>query len=157
MHSASTVYYPVLCKDALEAGKERLSGDTVRESNIDEACELKRENGDLKQTVAEPYLLHRRAQKSLTGQGVIFGDIGLSICDLSRPARLRLRRSLGSYWLVGRRHHYRINDMNNAIGGVDVGEDDISAIDRDASICYDYRGCSALYGRDFFQLHYLCS
>ncbi len=34
-------------KDFLEAGKKRLSGDTVREANTDEVTGLKRENGDL--------------------------------------------------------------------------------------------------------------
>ena len=43
-------------KDFLEAGKERLSGDSVREANTDEVSGLKRENGDLKQAVAELYL-----------------------------------------------------------------------------------------------------
>ena len=40
-------------KDFLEAGKKRLSGDTVREANTDEVTGLKRENVGLKQTVAE--------------------------------------------------------------------------------------------------------
>ena len=40
-------------KDFLEAGKKRLSGDTVREANTDEVTGLKRENGDLTQAVAE--------------------------------------------------------------------------------------------------------
>jgi transposase-like protein len=34
-------------KDFLDAGKKRLSGDTVREANTDEVTGLKRENGDL--------------------------------------------------------------------------------------------------------------
>ena len=38
------------------AGKKRLSGDTVREANTYEVTGLKRENGDLKQAVAELYL-----------------------------------------------------------------------------------------------------
>ena len=38
-------------KDFLEAGKMRLSGDTVREANTDEVTGLKRENGDLKQEI----------------------------------------------------------------------------------------------------------
>ena len=43
-------------KDFLEAGKKRLSGDTVREANTDEVSGLKSENKDLKQAVAELYL-----------------------------------------------------------------------------------------------------
>ena len=38
-------------KDFLEAGRKRLSGDTVRDANTDEVTGLKRENGDLKQAV----------------------------------------------------------------------------------------------------------
>jgi transposase len=40
-------------KDFLEAGKNRLSDDTVCEANTDDFTGLKRENGDLKQ--ATPY------------------------------------------------------------------------------------------------------
>jgi len=55
-------------KDFLEAGKKRLSGDTVGEANTDEVTGLKRENGDLKQAVAELYLRNDWLKKSLTGQ-----------------------------------------------------------------------------------------
>ena len=61
-------------KDFLEAGRKRLSGDTVREANTDEVTGLKRENGDLKQAVAELYLRNDWLKKSLTGQGVILDD-----------------------------------------------------------------------------------
>jgi len=61
-------------KDLLEAGKKRLSGDTVREANTDEITGLERENGDLKQAVAELYLGNDWLKKSLTGQGVILDD-----------------------------------------------------------------------------------
>ena len=61
-------------KDFLEAGKKRLSGDTVREANTDEVTGLKRENGDLKQAVAELYLRNDWLKKSLTGQGMILDD-----------------------------------------------------------------------------------
>ena len=60
-------------KDFLEAGKKRLSGDTVREANTDEVTGLKRENGDLKQAVAELYLRNDWLKKSLTGQDVTLG------------------------------------------------------------------------------------
>jgi len=61
-------------KDFLEAGKKRLAGDTVREANSDEVVDLKRENKDLKQAVAELYLCNDWLKKSLTGQGVILDD-----------------------------------------------------------------------------------
>lgn len=37
----------------MEAGKKRLNGDTQREANTDEVQELKQENRDLKELVAE--------------------------------------------------------------------------------------------------------
>lgn len=61
-------------KDFPEAGKKRLSGDTVREANTDEVTGLKQENKDLKQAVAELYLRNDWLKKSLTGQGVILDD-----------------------------------------------------------------------------------
>lgn len=61
-------------KDFLEAGKKRLAGDTVREANSEEVVDLKRENKDLKQAVAELYLRNDWLKKSLTGQGVTLDD-----------------------------------------------------------------------------------
>lgn len=40
-------------KDFMEAGKKRLSGDTLREANTTEVNELKHENSSLKELVAE--------------------------------------------------------------------------------------------------------
>ena len=40
-------------KEFLEAGKRRLTGDTVREASTDEVVDLKKENTDLKQAVAD--------------------------------------------------------------------------------------------------------
>lgn len=54
-------------KDFLEAGKQRLSGDTVREANSGEVSEIKTENEQLKQLVAELSLKNRLLKKSLTG------------------------------------------------------------------------------------------
>ena len=54
-------------KDFLEAGKKRLSGDTVREANSNEVHELKNENDQLKQLVAELSLKNRVLKKSLSG------------------------------------------------------------------------------------------
>ena len=58
-------------KDFLEAGKKRLSGDTVREASTDAVVDINKENTDLKQAVAELYLRNDWLKKSLTGQGVI--------------------------------------------------------------------------------------
>ena len=61
-------------KDFLEAGKKRLAGDIVREANSDEVIDLRKENSNLKQAVAELYLRNDWLKKSLTGQGVILDD-----------------------------------------------------------------------------------
>ena len=61
-------------KDFLEAGKRRLAGDTTREANTDEVVELKNENKDLKQAVAELYLRNDWLKKSLSGQGVTLDE-----------------------------------------------------------------------------------
>ncbi len=55
-------------KDFLEAGKRRLSGDTIREANSSEVTDLRDENGQLKQLVAEFALKNRVLKKSLHGQ-----------------------------------------------------------------------------------------
>lgn len=54
-------------KDFLEAGKKRLQGDTIREANSSEVGDLRQENGQLKQLVAELSLKNRFLIKSLTG------------------------------------------------------------------------------------------
>ncbi len=69
----SNLYYR-WSKDFLEAGKRRLSGDTVREANSDEVVGLRKENTNLKQAVAELYLRNDWLKKNLTGQGVILDD-----------------------------------------------------------------------------------
>ena len=46
-------------KDFMEAGKKRLSGDTMREANTSEVKELKDENRSLKELVAELSLDNR--------------------------------------------------------------------------------------------------
>ena len=70
---AANLYYR-WSKDFLEAGKRRLSGDTVREASTDEVVDLKKENTDLKQAVAELYLRNDWLKKSLTGQGVTLDE-----------------------------------------------------------------------------------
>ena len=54
-------------KDFLEAGKKRLLGDTVREANRGEVSNLRAENDQLKQLVAELSLKNRVLKKSLSG------------------------------------------------------------------------------------------
>ena len=58
----ANLYYR-LSKEFLEAGKKRLSGDTVREASSDEVVDLKKENNDLKQVVAELYLRNNWLKK----------------------------------------------------------------------------------------------
>lgn len=54
-------------KDFMEAGKKRLSGDTVREANSTEVQDLKTENDSLKRELAELYLANKVLKKSLNG------------------------------------------------------------------------------------------
>ena len=54
-------------KDFLEAGKKRLMGDTVREANSGEVSNLRTENDQLKQLVAELSLKNRVLKKSMSG------------------------------------------------------------------------------------------
>ena len=54
-------------KDFMEAGNKRLSGDTMREANTSEVQELKGENIDLKELVAELSLEVRKLKKNLSG------------------------------------------------------------------------------------------
>ena len=54
-------------KDFLEAGKKRLQGDTVREANSAEVNDLRQENTQLKELVAEVTLKNRVLKKRLNG------------------------------------------------------------------------------------------
>ena len=63
---APSLYYK-WSKSFLEAGKQRLKGDTMREANSDDVSELRKENEQLKQLVAELSLKNRVLKKSLTG------------------------------------------------------------------------------------------
>lgn len=71
---ASNLYYR-WSKDFLEAGKKRLAGDTIREATSNEVKELRRENRELKQVVAETVLHNRVLKKSLMDSGGEDGDI----------------------------------------------------------------------------------
>jgi transposase len=62
----SNLYYR-WSKDFLEAGKKRLAGDTAREATSSEVGDLRSENAQLKQLVAELSLDNRLLKKSLTG------------------------------------------------------------------------------------------
>ena len=65
---AANLYYR-WSKDFLEAGKKQLAGDTAREATSDEVKELRAENSQLKEVVAEFTLKNRVLKKSLTGLG----------------------------------------------------------------------------------------
>ncbi len=56
--------YYAWTKEFMEAGKERLSRDTVRDATRQEIGELKRENGELKQLVGELSLQVSRLKKT---------------------------------------------------------------------------------------------
>jgi len=60
----TNIYYK-WSKEFLEAGKKRLQGDTVREATTTEVVDLKKENDQLKQLVAELSLKNRVLKKSL--------------------------------------------------------------------------------------------
>ena len=59
-----SIYYK-WSKSFLEAGKQRLVGDSKRDATSDEVRELKRENGELKRLVAEQMLKVELYKKSL--------------------------------------------------------------------------------------------
>jgi len=63
----ATVLYYRWSKNFLEAGRKRLNGDTMREANTDEVKELRGENSELKETVAELLLQNRVLKKSTNG------------------------------------------------------------------------------------------
>lgn len=54
-------------KEFIEAGKRRLSGDTLREATRDEVAELRRMNDILKRELGEMYVENKELKKALTG------------------------------------------------------------------------------------------
>lgn len=60
------VYYK-WSKDFIEAGKKRLNGDIVREATSNEVVDMRKENSQLKELVAELSLKNRILKKSLNG------------------------------------------------------------------------------------------
>ena len=63
----NTNLYYKWSKDFMESGKKRLSGDIKREATSSEVTDLKQENDQLKQLVAELSLKNRVLKKSLHG------------------------------------------------------------------------------------------
>jgi transposase len=63
---AQSLYYK-WSKEFLEAGKARLAGDTKRQATGNEVQDLRQENEQLKQAVAELLLQNRVLKKSVTG------------------------------------------------------------------------------------------
>ncbi len=63
---SESVYYR-WSKEFLEAGKQRLVGNTKRQATSDEVVGLRRENEQLKQLVAERALKNRVLKKSALG------------------------------------------------------------------------------------------
>ena len=70
---AQSLYYS-WSKEFLEAGKQRLAGDTKRQANSREVTDLKKENGHLKQMLAETMLKNNVLKKSVLGSGSIWDD-----------------------------------------------------------------------------------
>lgn len=64
---AQNLYYR-WSKDFMESGKKRLNGDTMREANTSEVQELRKENAQLKEVVAELMLKYRILKKSMDGE-----------------------------------------------------------------------------------------
>jgi transposase len=62
-------------KEFLEAGKQRLMGNTTREATSSEVTGLRHENLHLKQLVADLSLKNRVLKKSLTGTGEDLDDL----------------------------------------------------------------------------------
>lgn len=56
-------------REFLEAGKKRLSGDTMREAGSDEVKELRSESAQLKEALAESMLENRLLKKSVIADG----------------------------------------------------------------------------------------
>jgi transposase len=65
---AESLYYN-WSKEFLEAGKQRLAGDTARHATAPEVRDLRSEAAALKEVVAELTLENRLLKKSITGDG----------------------------------------------------------------------------------------
>ena len=67
------VYYR-WSKDFLEAGKQRLSGNTKREATSDEVTDLRKENNQLKHVLADTVLKNTVLKKSVLGSDSTWDD-----------------------------------------------------------------------------------
>ena len=65
---AESLYYS-WSKEFLEAGKNRLAGDTARQATSPEVKELRSESAALKEVVADLTLENRLLKKSMIGDG----------------------------------------------------------------------------------------
>ncbi len=63
---AESLYYS-WSKEFLEAGKQRLAGDTARQATPNEVKSLRAEARDLKEALAEQMLENRLLKKSMIG------------------------------------------------------------------------------------------
>ena len=63
---SESIYYR-WSKEFMEAGKARLAGDTKREATSEDVSDLRSENEELKQVVAELLLKNRVLKKSVIG------------------------------------------------------------------------------------------
>ena len=70
---AQSQYYS-WSKEFLEAGKQRLAGDTKREANSREVADLRKENAQLKQLTAEILLKNQVLKKSVLGSASTWDD-----------------------------------------------------------------------------------
>ena len=65
---SESLYYS-WSKEFLEAGKQRLAGDTARQATSPEVKELRSKSSALKEVVADLTLENRRLKKSMLGDG----------------------------------------------------------------------------------------
>jgi len=65
---SQSLYYK-WCKEFLEAGKQRLAGNTTRQADSSEVQEMRQESEQMKLLIAELSLRNRRLKKSLRGAG----------------------------------------------------------------------------------------
>lgn len=70
---ASNLYYH-WSKDFLEAGKKRLQGDIVRDANSNDVNDLRKENAQLRDLVANFAIKNEVLKKSLRGLGEDLDD-----------------------------------------------------------------------------------
>jgi len=66
-HGIHTNNYFKWSKEFIEAGKRRLSGDTLREATRDEVSELRKMNDILKRELGELYVDNKELKKILNG------------------------------------------------------------------------------------------